>query len=78
MRAPNCEKPLSDILLVTPLRDKLLYDAEILLVSRLVIFTTMDDQMFVVRWGDSFVDIGRAYFIVLDVLYAVKQSTYKL
>ena len=33
----------------------------------------MDDQIFIVRWGDSLVDIGRPSFIASDILNAIEQ-----
>ena len=42
VRSPNCVKPLSDSLLLTPLRDKFLQATEIL-ISWLVTVSVMED-----------------------------------
>jgi hypothetical protein len=72
MNTPNCVKPLANGLFLTPLCDKFLQNTERLFVSWLVTFRVMDDEVFVVRRCDSFVDIGSACFEMLDILNLIK------
>lgn len=57
---------------LTPLSDELFQDTELLFVLRLIALRIMNNQMFVVFRGDSFVDVGAGF--MRYVLEAVERS----
>ena len=60
--------PVSNGLLLTPLFDKSLQNTELCIILRHVTFGIVDDEMSIVKRGDSFVYIGRASLVMLDIL----------
>lgn len=72
LNAPNCMKPLRNLLLLTLFRDKRLQSTELLIVSWFITFGIMQYQIFVVFRGDFLIDISLAGLIVLDFLIAVE------
>ena len=64
-------KPVRNMLLLTPLSDKSLQNAEFCIILRHVTFGIVDDEMFIVNRGYSFVYVGSASLVMLDILNAV-------
>jgi hypothetical protein len=62
---------VSNGLHLTPLRDESLQNTELVIIPWPVTFRIVDDEMLVVRRGYSFVYIGRALFVMLDILNAI-------
>ena len=60
--------PISDRLFLTPLCDKSLQNTEILIVAWPIIFRIMDDEMFVMKRGYSFVYIGRGDLMMFELV----------
>ena len=64
-------KPVCNMLLLTPFSDKSLQNAEFCVILWHVTFGIVDDEMFIVKRGYSFVYIGSASLVMLDILNGV-------
>ena len=66
-------EPLSNGFDLTSFCDESLQDSKLFYVPRLVTLRIVKDKMFVVRWGNSFVDVSRTGSVVLDILDSGEQ-----
>ena len=63
--------PVSNRPHLTPLFDKSLQNTELHITPWPVTFRIVDDEMPIMKRGDSFVNIDRASLVMLDILNAV-------